>query len=389
MTPARFRIAIDQQILDDLDRRLATTRFAPDFANAGWDYGVPASYLQGLVDDWRHRFDWRKQEAAINRFPHYRVELDGVPIHFLHIRGRGPSPIPLILTHGWPWTFWDFHKLIEPLTDPAAFGGDPADAFDVIVPSLPGFGFSTPLTRPLPIWETADLWVRLMDVLGYDRFAAHGGDFGVLVTEQLGHKYADRMLGIHLSPCPRRLDIWNVRRPWADLVTNSLAAGALDDALIAWEEKKVGHAVAQMLGPQTLAMGMHDSPVGLAAWLLERRRNWSDCGGDVESVFSRDELLTSIMIYWCTNSFVTSARLYRDSWKQEWHPSHHRTPMVEAPTGVSLFRSDLPPGAAMGWMADYFNLHFLREHPRGGHFAAAEKPAIIIDDLRTFLSPLR
>lgn len=387
---APFTISVGQDVLDDLDRRLASSRLPPDFANGDWSYGVPTDYLRELVDYWRDGFDWRAQERAMNRFPHYRTTIDGVPLHFMHVKGKGPSPMPLILTHGWPWTFWDFAKLIEPLSDPAATGGDPADAFDVIVPSLPGFGFSTPLQRPFAVWETADLWVKLMDGLGYDRFFAHGGDFGVLVTEQLGHKYPERILGIHLAPCPRRLDIWNVRRPWADLVAGPLSGDdARDDRMIAYEEKKVGHAVAQVLDPQTVAAALHDSPVGLAAWLIERRRNWSDCGGDVESVFSKDDLLTNVMLYWVTESYVTSARLYRDSWKGGWSPSHGRSPVVEAPTAVSLFLSDLPPNASTDWMKNYFNLRFLREQSRGGHFAAAEQPDAIVGDLRTFFRSLR
>jgi pimeloyl-ACP methyl ester carboxylesterase len=313
------------------------------------------------------------------------MELDGIPIHFIHVPGRGPAPIPLVLTHGWPWTFWDFRDLIVPLSDPGAVGGDPADAFDVVIPSLPGFAFSTPLTRPVAVWDIADLWVQLMESLGYRRFGAHGGDLGALVTAQLGHKFTDRLLGIHIAPCPRRLDIWNVRRPWADLVAGTLPGDTeIQDAVIAWEAKRVGHAVVQVLDPQTLAAGIHDSPAGLAAWLLERRRNWSDCAGDVERVFSQDDLLTSFMLYWATDSFATSARFYRDTWKGGWTPAHDRTPVIEAPTGVSLFRSDLPPGVSTDWIGSYFNLSFYREHPQGGHFAAAERPGDIVEDLRTF-----
>ncbi|WP_157221100.1 epoxide hydrolase family protein [Flavisphingomonas formosensis] len=390
MTPEPFRIAISQDVLDDLARRLAAARFAPDFANEDWSYGVPTRYLRELMTYWREGFDWRAQERTINRHPHFRVEIDGIPIHFMHIKGKGTAPLPLILTHGWPWSFWDFASLVDPLADPVSDGADPLDAFDLVIPSLPGFAFSTPLSRPFAIWETADLWVKLMDALGYERFGAHGGDFGVLVTEQLGHKYPERMLGVHLSPCPRRLDIWNVARPWADLVAGPLSgAAARDGRVIAWEARKVGHAVAQALSPQTLAAALHDSPVGLAAWLLERRRNWSDCGGDVETVFSKDQLLTNFTLYWATDSFVTSARLYRDSWKQEWRPSHTRQPMVEVPTGVSLLLSDLPPDADMRWLQGYFNLTMLREHAVGGHFAAAERPQAIVEDLRAFFRPMR
>jgi pimeloyl-ACP methyl ester carboxylesterase len=196
-----FEVAVPQATLDDLRDRLARVRWPIDPANPDWVYGVERGYLEELVDYWRTQYDWRAQERAINAFSHFRTTIDGVPIHFIHEQGKGPNSIPLILSHGWPWTFWDYRKLIGPLTDPAAYGGDPADSFDVIVPSLPGFGFSVPLDQPGIEWSrTADLWVKLMrDELGYDRFAAQGGDWGALVTEQLGHKYAEHLIGIHLG----------------------------------------------------------------------------------------------------------------------------------------------------------------------------------------------
>ena len=196
-----FKVAIPAPVLADLRGRLKKTRWAEDFANDHWAYGTNGAELRTLVDYWLKDFNWRRQEREINRFAHYRTSIEGIPIHFIHEPGKGPRPIPLILSHGWPWTFWDLHKVIKPLSDPAAFGGSPEDAFDVVVPSLPGYGFSTPLTTPgINYWRTADLWVQLMqDVLGYHRFAAQGGDWGALITAQLGHKYADRMIGIHVT----------------------------------------------------------------------------------------------------------------------------------------------------------------------------------------------
>src|SRR5438046_2984123 len=194
-----FTVAVPEETLADLRERLAKTRWPGDFANPGWEYGTNGDYLRSLVDYWLRGYDWRGHEREMNAFSHYRTTIEDVPIHFIREPGKGPEPLPLILSHGWPWTFWDFHKVIRPLADPAAFGGDPRDAFDVVVPSLPGYGFSTPLTTPgINFWRTADLWVAVMDSLGYPRFAAQGGDWGAMVAAQLGHKYADRLFGVHL-----------------------------------------------------------------------------------------------------------------------------------------------------------------------------------------------
>ncbi|MFD9665093.1 epoxide hydrolase family protein [Rhodococcus sp. NPDC059968] len=387
-TAARpFTIELSDQVLDDLRLRLSHTRLAPDIANEDWSYGVRGSYLDDLVRYWRDGFDWRAQERKMNEFPHFRTTIDGLPIHFVHVRGKGPDPTPLVLTHGWPWTFWDFHKLIGPLADPVSYGGAAEDSFDVVIPSLPGFGFSNPLKRAgLTIWQVADIWVTLMrDVLGYKRFGAHGGDYGVMVTAQLGHKFPEHLIGLHFAPRPLPLHVWNTDRPWAEVFSGTLPDGVGERAtFIEYERRKVGHLVAHVLNPQTLAYALHDSPAGLAAWLLERRRSWSDCHGDVETVFTRDELLTSFTIYWATESFVHTARLYHDNARYGWQPSHERRPVVEAPTAVTLFRNDLPPGAKMDWMSSYFNLQAVTESPTGGHFAAAEEPDRVVEDIRTF-----
>ncbi|GAA1510984.1 epoxide hydrolase family protein [Nocardioides humi] len=383
-----FVVQVDQGTLDDLHERLARTRLAPDLDNEDWSYGVNGAYLAELVHSWRTEFDWRAQERRINELSHYRTVIDGIPIHFVHERGKGPDPTPIILTHGWPWTFWDFHDVIGPLTDPVAYGGSAEDSFDVIVPSLPGFGFSTPLRRTgMTIWDVADVWKTLMvDVLGYPRFAAHGGDYGVMVTAQLGHKYPEHLLGLHFAPRPLPLHAFNTDRPWADLFANAIPSGVGDRAtFVEYERRKVGHVVAHVLDPQTLAHALHDSPAGLAAWLLERRRSWSDCGGDVESAFSRDDLLTSFTIYWASDSFVSTARLYHENAKIGWQPSHDRTPVVGVPTAVTVFEKDLPPGASMAWMEEYFDLRQVTSSPTGGHFAAAEEPDVVVRDIRSFL----
>jgi pimeloyl-ACP methyl ester carboxylesterase len=381
-----FEVHVPQADLDDLRARLDRTRFADDFANESWTYGVDGGYLRELVEHWRTQFDWRRVEAEINALPNFQVQLDDVPVHFVHVRGTGPQPLPLVLTHGWPWTFWDFRKVIGPLTDPSAHGGDPADAFDVVVPSLPGFGFSSPLRRTgvtPPV--IADLWTRLMtEVLGYPRFVAHGGDWGAIVTAFLGHAHADRVLAIHQSMA-------------AFITTSSGRLGAADfapDELGRFEtmQRKAdtvrSHLAVQTYDPQTLAWALNDSPVGLAAWILERRRAWSDCDGDVESRFSKDDLLTTISIYWFTRTFHTSARIYADSRRSRPGPVHDRVPELEVPTAIAVFPQDVvqyPRSVA----ERHANLQQWTVMPRGGHFAPMEEPELLVEDVRRFFRHFR
>ncbi|MDB5982108.1 MAG: epoxide hydrolase [Pseudomonas sp.] len=387
MKAEQFQIEISDQQLDDLSQRLRLTRRSNDFANDQWDYGTNGNYLNELLEYWKEHYDWRQHEGEMNAYPHFRVQIEGVPIHFIHVRGRGRNPVPLILSHGWPWTFWDFRKLIGPLTDPVAYGGTEDDSFDVIIPSLPGFGFSTPLTTPgITSSRTADLWHTLMtEVLGYSRFGAHGSDFGLVVTEQLGHKYADSMIGIHVQGASP-LDYFTGGAP---LPTDY---GPEDQARLAMNAKfaksELGYMALQTTKPQTLAHALEDSPIGLCAWILEKRRTWSDCGGDVERCFSKDDLLTTVMIYWLTQSYGTSARYYYESAHHPWTPSHTRSPVVEAPTGVILFAKDII-GMPRQWAERYFNLKRWTTIDHGGHFGAAEQPDIFINEFREFFRPLR
>lgn len=388
----QFVVEMPEARLADLRERLGRARMPHDYANDDWSYGTNGAYLRELVDYWRDGYDWRAQERAINRHRHFRTTLDGIPVHFIREPGRGPAPMPLILSHGWPWTFWDLHKVIGPLANPAAHGGDPADAFEVIVPSMPGFGFSTPLNRTgINFWTTADLWHALMtQTLGFQRYAAQGGDWGALTTTQLGHKYAASLHGIHLSTVAP-LSLFNHERPW-DVTGGMLAPATLDPAqraaFLAWQERIAAHVAVQVLDPQTLSYAMHDSPVGLLAWLIERRRAWGDCRDGLESAFDRDFLLTTATLYWLTDSFVTSARFYAEAARHRWQPSHALAPMVQAPTGISHFTHDGTVGLGAG-MESLFNLVFERRHDRGGHFAAAEAPDAIVQDLRDMFRPLR
>lgn len=382
-----FTIAIPEDALRDLRERLAKTRWPHDFANDQWQYGTNLAYLKELVEYWLHQYDWRAQEKAMNAFANYKTTIDGMPIHFIHEPGKGPNPMPLILSHGWPWTFWDFHKVIRPLTDPAAFGGDPKDAFDVVVPSLPGYGFSTPLTTPgMNFWRTADLWVQLMqDVLGYNKFAAQGGDWGALITAQLGHKYADRLIGCHI----------NLMAPLNVFIGGMPEASEYGPDEKGWYEKNVnfftaesGYSALQTTKPQTLAFALNDSPVGLCSWILEKRRTWSDCEGNVEKRFSKDDLLTTMTLYWLTQSYGTSARYYYEATHNPWQPAHNRTPVVEAPTAVAVFLKEviLMPRK---WAERYYNLKRWTVMPSGGHFAPMEEPERLVDDVRAFFRTLR
>ena len=387
MAKEPFTVAILDETLRDLKERLKRTRFAADFANDGWEYGTNGGYLKRLIEYWIDGYDWRRAERQINSFHHYTTRIEGIPIHFIHEPGKGPHPIPIIMSHGWPWTFYDFHKIIGPLADPAAFGADPADAFDVVVPSMPGYGFSTPLAATgINNWRTADLWAVLMrDVLGYKKFAAQGGDWGALTSAQLGHKYAELLYGVHIHL----------------LVPLSAFLGKMPDASLygpgeeEWHKRTMkfftegsGYSAIQLTRPQTIAFGLNDSPAGLCSWLLEKRRAWSDCGGDVESRFTRDELLTTMTLYWATQSYGTSARYYYEAIHNPWRPAHDRHPVVEAPTTAAVFRNEIIM-MPRRWAESYYNLKRWTVFDSGGHFAPMEEPVKLVEDIRAFFRPLR
>ena len=381
-----FQIDISEAALGDLRDRLGRSRFAADFANADWSYGTNGSYLRALIDYWHDGYDWRRHEAAMNGYANYRVSIDGIPIHFIHEPGRGPRPMPLVLTHGWPWTFWDYEKLIRPLADPGSYGGDPADAFHVVVPSLPGFGFSTPLEVQGVHWgRTAELWVSLMrEVLGYERFAAQGGDWGAIVTAELGHRFAEHLHGIHLT-LPGHPAFLTRMRP------DDAGPGEADWAARQASRRHAitSHMAVHSADPQSLAYALNDSPVGLAAWLVERRRAWSDCGGDVERCFSKDDLLTNLSIYWLTQSIGTSLRFYKESMgRYRWKPAHDREPAIQSPTGIAVFLGELMllPRKTAERAA---NLVHWSVFDSGGHFAPAEQPERLLEDIRSCFRKLR
>ena len=374
-----FRVDVPQATLDDLRGRLARTRWTDEIEGAGWDYGTHLGYLKELTDYWRDGFDWRAREAELNSFDQFRAEIDGFGVHFVHERGKGPEPMPILLLHGWPDSFYRFHKMIPMLTDPARFGGDPADSFDVVVPSLPGFGFSDrPRERGWDQEQDAALFHRLMsEVLGYERYAAHGGDGGSPISQTLARSHPESVVGIYLT------DIGYDKAAQLDPSTFSEAEQRYMNALEQWSFEEGGYVMIQGTRPQTLGYGLNDSPAGLAAWIVEKFRAWSDCDGDVERSHSKDELLTNITIYWVTQTINPSIRTYYEgmhSWSQP-------ATRVEVPVGMALFPKDDPPPRELA--ERFFNVRRWTEMPRGGHFAAIEVPGLLVEDVRAFFRRFR
>lgn len=386
MSVRRFEVNVPQETLDDLRERLANTRWTDEIKDADWDYGTNQSYLKKLVNYWRNKFDWRKQEEAINKFAHFRAKVDGLNIHFIHERGTGDKPLPIVLTHGFPDSFFRFSKIIPMLTDPIAHGGADEDSFDVIVPSLPGYGFSDKPKEADVTARVGDLWAKLItEELGYKRFAAVGGDMGSGVTQQLALAHADSLVGIHLTDVPwQNFTAYNMS---GDVSKLSETEKRYFQEAQQWMMMEGAYAMIQSTKPQTLAYGLNDSPVGLAAWIVEKFRAWSDCEGDVESRFSKDELLTNLTIYWATETINSAFLYYYEPTHQPLAPFAEKP--VETPTGFAMFPKDLTP-APREWAERFFsNIVRWTEMPRGGHFAAMEEPELFVEDIRTFFRPLR
>jgi pimeloyl-ACP methyl ester carboxylesterase len=380
MAKTPFQIAVPEPVLEDLRRRLEATRWPDSVTDAGWDYGTSLEYMKELVEYWRTKFDWRAQERALNAFAQFRADVDGLGIHFIYERGKGPKPIPLLLSHGWPDSFVRMVKLIPRLTDPAAYGGSPADAFDVVVPSLPGFGFSDrPAVRGFSVSRIATTFAKLMrDELGFQRFGAHGGDWGSAITQRLGVQSPEQLIGIHFTDIP----YWIMRALPAQELTpaeqNYLQAGR------AWGRFEGAYAAIQATRPQTLAFGLSDSPAGLAAWIVEKFRAWSDCAGDIERTYTKDELLTNITIYWVTQTIHSACRTYYEAMRH----LPQTLEKIAVPTGVTQFPKDLVT-APREYGERFFNIQRWTEMARGGHFAALEEPDLLAKELREFFRPLR
>lgn len=379
-----FSVNVSQAVLDDLAGRLRRTRWPDAVQDAGWDYGADLSYLKELLNYWLNTFDWREQERRINALPQFRAKVDDLTIHFVYVRGTGPDPFPLIISHGWPSTFVEMYNIIRPLADPGRYGGDPADAFDVVVPSLPGFGFSERPVRRGPV-RVNDLWRKLMtEGLGYRRFGAYGGDVGARVTSALGRFHADVVAGIHIG---------SVDLDWPEPLPDSaeLSAAELDylQRVARWEKEEGAYAEIQSTRPQTLAYGLNDSPAGLAAWIVEKFRAWSDDRSDFESRFTQDELLTNITIYWVTQTINASMRRYYEK-RHDPQPNPLKLGQrIETPTGIAMFPGEKDLVVPRAWAERAYNIQHWTDMPRGGHFPALETPELLIEDIRAFFRSLR
>jgi microsomal epoxide hydrolase len=381
LTPQPFRLHVGDEVLADLRSRLDRVRWPDEIPDAAWRYGTDLGYMKALVEYWRDKYDWRVQEAKLNRWRQFTVALGGIDLHFIHEPGVGPRPLPLLLSHGWPGSIVEFQQLIPLLTDPGRFGGDPADAFTVVAPSLPGYTFSFRPHQPrFGAPEMAELFVQLMtEVLGYPRFVAQGGDWGAFITSCLGAAHPERVAGIHVNL---------LAVPRESLAASSPTAEeqAYLRELERWQREESGYQWIQGTRPQTLAYGLTDSPVGLAAWIVEKFRTWSDCGGDVERRFSRDVLLTNIMLYWVTGAINSSFWPYYARFHSRWPISPERP--VRVPTAYASFPREIlhPPRA---WAERFYDIRRWTQMPAGGHFAALEEPDALAADIRAFFRDLR
>jgi len=377
-----FPVRVEEETLTDLRARIRGTRWPDPAPGEAWDQGTDFEYLRRLLSYWAEEFDWRAQERRLNALHHFRAELDGVPIHFVHERARGGSGIPLILTHGWPSSFVELLPLVPLLTHPAAHGID-GPAFDVVIPSLPGYGFSgRPARTGVNCRSVAALWHRLMRGLGYERYGAQGGDFGAGVATYMAMDDPAPMIGVHLST----LDIPPYTGPGSrPLSATESAYLAHNDA---WWRAEGGYKAVQSTKPQTLGYGLNDSPAGLAAWILEKWRSWADSGGDLDRRFSRDFLLTTVTLYWVTGTITSSMRDYVDNGR--FGVSLGPESFVRVPTGIAVFAHELVPEGEppREWAERLYDVRRWTPMPRGGHFAAAEEPELLARDIAAFFAEL-
>jgi microsomal epoxide hydrolase len=379
--PAPFRVHVPDAVLADLRERLARVRWPDEIPGGGWTYGTDLATMKDLVAYWRDGFDWRAQEAALNAWPQFTTPIGGIDVHYVHAQGVGPNPMPLVISHGWPGSIVEFQQLLPRLTDPAKFGGDPRDAFTVIAPSLPGYVFSfRPNQERLGLKAIADVFASLMtDVLGYQRFAAQGGDWGAFITTCLGAFYPDRVAGIHLT-------LLAAGRDGTPAATPSEDEKRYLDELKHWEREETGYQWIQGTKPQTLAYGLTDSPVGLLAWITEKFRTWTDCGGDVVGHIGRDTLLTNVTLYWVTGAINSSFWPYYWRRHEPWPLA--RGQRVPVPAAYASFPKEIlhPPRA---WAEKVYDIRRWTVMKAGGHFAALEQPEALATDITAFFRPLR
>jgi pimeloyl-ACP methyl ester carboxylesterase len=373
-----YRISVGQDVLDDLRSRLRKTRWPEAELVGDWSQGVPLGWIKDICGYWAEHYDWRRREARLNRFGQFTTEIDGVGIHFLHVRSPHPEAMPLIVTHGWPGSIVEFQKVIEPLTDPTAHGGRPADAFHLVCPSLPGFGFSAkPTTTGWGVDRIASAWARLMDRLGYPRYGAQGGDWGSAITTALGAQDPEHCAGIHIT-------LAMGVRPNVEGEPSQEEARALR-GIEYYRDWDSGYSKQQSTRPQTVGYGLTDSPSGQAAWILEKFWAWTDCDGNPENLLGRDELLDNVMLYWVTATAASSARLY---W-QSFAPGRRTPHKVTIPTGVAVFPKEIVPPVRRWMEGTYTDIRHWSEMPKGGHFAAFEQPEAFIREVRDFFGKLR
>ncbi len=376
-----FTIKVSDDVLVDLKERLVRTRMPDEPDGVGWRLGTNQAYLKELIGYWRDEFDWRAQEHRLNEFEQFKTTIDGIDIHFVHRRSKEPGAFPLILTHGWPGTFAEFSKVIGPLTDPVSYGGRAEDAFHVVVPSIPGYGFSE---RPRQLGyrdRTPAIFAELMARLGYERYGAQGGDLGAGISRQLAVDDSEHVAGLHLNLCTAGPP--DPSNPTAGVPAAEIAL--MRERAAFWTEEERGYSHIQGTKPQTLGYSLNDSPAGLAAWIVEKYRSWCDCDGNPETKFSKDELLTTITIYWVTQTATSAARYYYEGRHRESPPSTER---IEVPTACAAFPGEFR-FTPRRWLEARYNLARFTMMPSGGHFAASEEPALYVDDVRAFFHDLR
>lgn len=376
-----FKVDISQETLLRIESRLKNATWPERLGDGGWSFGISYDYMKELVSYWTTQYEWRETEKKLNAFPQYKAHIEDYNIHFYHVPGSGPLPLPLILTHGWPGSVMEFLDVIEPLTNPEKFGGRAADSFTVVIPSLPGFGFSSkPIKEPIGPASTARLWHKLMtEVLGYSRYGAQGGDLGSLVTTLLAHQYPDELIGIHLNIIP--------------IAASTVAENADEEA---WQQQVQQFTQAEMAyfglqatKPQTPSFALMDSPLGTAAWIVEKMKAWSDSGDSIEDAFSKDQILSNVMLYLVTGTIDSSIWFYR-GFVMETGGSFHPGSRIEVPTGIANSPREMIVGKPPRSMAErHFNLQHWAEQPRGGHFAAFEQPELFVKDVQTFFQTVR
>jgi len=370
-----FRIAVPQADLDDLNARLKNTRWPDSETVEDWSQGMPLAYTQELCRYWATDYDWRASEERLNSFDQFRTDINGLGIHFIHVRSPHPDAMPLVITHGWPGSIVEFHKVIGPLVDPVAHGGDANDAFHVVCPSLPGYGFSDKPKEPgWNISRIAKTWDQLMVRLGYDRYFAQGGDWGAMVTSSLGVNHSDHVAGLHLN---MPLAVPDLSQPLTDAEQASM------DGFANYERWEAGYSKQQSTRPQTVGYGLADSPAGQAAWVVEKFWAWTDSGGHPENVLTRDELLDNVMLYWLPGAGASSARLYWESFADvDFTP-------INVPVGCSIFPKEIFRMSRRWAEGRFTDLRFWNEPEKGGHFAAFEQPDIWLDDVRSCFRTMR